>query len=74
MIRKEASRCSLQKITRSLFTRCKKITCYSLQNLLVTRCKIGWLLVAEVAHPKKSLVSRCEIPSILIAKNNSSLK
>ena len=54
-----------------LVTRCK-ITRYSLQNSLitrckkslVTRCKIRSLLVAEAARCKKSLVTRCRSCSL----------
>ena len=35
---------------------------------LVARCKIPWLLVAEVAHCKKSPVTRCKICSLLVAE------
>ena len=61
-----------------LDTRCK-ITRYSLQNSLVTRCKkslvtrckICPLLVAEVARCKKSHVTRCKICSLLVAEVES---
>ena len=46
----------------------QKITSYSLQNSLVTRCKIRSLLLAEVARCKKSLVPRCKIRSLLGAE------
>ena len=69
--------CSLSKITR-----------YSLQNSLVTRCrscslqkmtrcslqKCARYSSQKLCVPKKSLVSRCEIPSALIEKNHFSLK
>ena len=61
-----------------------KFTCCSLQNSLVTRCKISLvtrckkslvthrkirsLLVAEVAHCKNSLATRCKIRSLLAAE------
>ena len=35
---------------------------------LVARCKIPWLLVAEIAHCKKSPVTRCKICSLLVAE------
>ena len=38
----------------------QNITRYSLQNLLVTRCKIRSLLVAEVDRCKKSFLTRSE--------------
>ena len=76
MIRKEASRCSLQKITRySLQTflvakyrsllvaevpRCKNDSLLVVKKSLVTRWKIHSLLVAEVA--------RCKNHSLLVAK------
>ena len=56
--------------------RWKKITRYSLQRSLVTRCKgpllirskiCSWL-VAEVGCCKKSLVTRCKIRSLLIVE------
>ena len=40
---------------------------------LVARCKIPWLLVAEVAHCKKSPVTRCKICSLLVHCKNQSL-
>ena len=46
------------------FTRCSLIVVKS----RVARCKMCLLLVAEVAHCKKSLVTRCEIFSLLVAK------
>ena len=73
------ARCSLQKFThyslliaevssfkKSLAARCKKFACYSLRNSLVTRCRN--------CSVQKSLVSHCNIPSILIPKNHASLK
>ena len=58
-----------------LVTGCK-ITRYSLQNSLVTGCRICSLqkvtcyslLVVEVARCKKSLVTRCKIRSLLVAE------
>ena len=62
--------CSSQKITcyslqSSLVTRCKKITRYSLQKLLVA--KYHSLLVAEVARCKKFRF-RCKIHLLYVAK------
>ena len=66
---------------KSLVTHCKirsfqNITRYSLQNLLITRCKIPLvarckiclLLVADVDYCKKSLVTGCKIRSLLAAE------
>ena len=55
--------CSLQKITRYSLQKCAR---YSLRNSFVTRRRSYSF--------QKLFVSRCEIPSILIAKNHSSLK
>ena len=46
------------------FTPCSLIVVKS----LVTRCKICWLLIVEVARCKKSLVARCKIRSLLVAE------
>ena len=54
------TRCSLLVEIHSLLVTCYKITRYSLQNLLVTHCKIRSLLVAEVAF--------CINHSLLVAK------
>ena len=83
----KVSRYLLQNL---LVARCKNslITHYSLQkflvsknhsppvakNLLVTRCEIRLLLVCRNCSVQKSLVSHCNIPSILIPKNHASLK
>ena len=47
-----------------------KFTCRSLLVVksLVARCKIAWLLVAEVARCKKSPVTRCKICSLVVAE------
>ena len=55
--------CLLQKITRYLL---QKLLVAN--KLLVTRCKIGSLLVAEVALCKISLVTRCQIRLLLVAE------
>ena len=70
--------CSLQKVTCYSL---QKIAHYSLQNSLITRCRscslqkftcyslqIRWLLVAEVAPCRNSLVTRCKIRLLLLAE------
>ena len=61
-------------IETKIFTRCSLFV--EIHLLLVTRCKICSLLVAEVAlckkplvtRCKKSLVTRCKIRSLLVAE------
>ena len=50
-----------------------KFACQSQQISVFIRCKIRPLLIAEVACCKKSLVTRCEIRLLLVAKNHSLL-
>ena len=53
--------CYSSKLTRGLL---------QVVKLLVTRCKICLLLVAEVACCKKSLVTRCEFRLLVVATNH----
>ena len=66
----EVVRCkeSRYSLQNLLVTRCRSC---SLQNSLVTRCKIRSLLVAEVASCKNSLATPCKIRSLLIAEVES---
>ena len=67
------TRCSLLvKIHSLLFTRCK-ITRYSLQKSLVTRCKNRSLLVAKNHLLLVAEVARCKIHSSLVVKKTREL-
>ena len=55
-----------------LVTHCK-ITCYSLQNSLVNRCRSCSLQKITRYSLQNSLVTRCKILSLLVAKSDSLL-